>query len=291
MIIVKLIGGLGNQMFQYAAAKQLALMRKTDLVIDCSYLEKDPNGAYTKRNVELDVFNVNFKKATFQDIEKFNIKQSSKFSRGMQRNFPFLFKWLYAAESGSAFNKHFFNFPKNSYLEGFWQSENYFKNCRSLLLTEFSLKEPLDAYNLIWKNKIMNCESVSLHVRRGDYISTSNHNLHNILSIDYYLKAISFMKKSHPAMEVFVFSDDLKWCKENLNSNEKIHFVDANQVSNFHLDLYLMTQCKHNIIANSSFSWWGAWLNQNSNNIVIAPKNWYLNSNTNDLLPKQWIKI
>jgi hypothetical protein len=291
MIIVKLIGGLGNQMFQYAAGKQLSILHQTELLIDTSYLDKDSNGSYTKRELELNVFNLNLKFASDTDIELFNIQKSSKYSRGLQRNFPFLFNYVYAAESGSLFNKHFFKFPKNTYLEGFWQSENYFKNCKSILLNEFTPKEPINSINLEWVNKISNCESVFLHVRRGDYISNKNHNLHNILSMDYYSKALQTIKNNYPDIEVFVFSDDLTWCKENLNFEAKMHFMDANERTSFHLDLFVMSFCKHAIIANSSFSWWGAWLNNNPNKIVVAPKQWFLNSNSKDLIPNQWIKI
>jgi hypothetical protein len=263
MIIVKLIGGLGNQMFQYAAGLYLSHLHQTDLFVDNSFLSQNPNGAYTKRELELSVFNLDLKIATSKDIKKFNIEGSNKYSRALQRHLPILFNNLYASESGIQYQKEFLNYPKNTYLDGFWQSERYFK--------------PI--------------ESVSLHIRRGDYISNkSAQQHHGNLGIDYYKNALNLIKEVYKNTEVFIFSDDLEWCKTNLKLEEVVHYVDANQHQNFHLDIYLMSRCKHNVIANSSFSWWAAWLNQNTNKIVVAPANWYANKslNTKDLIPMSW---
>jgi len=149
MIIVKLIGGLGNQMFQYAAGKYLAHLHNTDLFVDVSYLNKDSNGAYTQRHFELDVWNVNLKIASEKDIKKFRTHRSHKISRVLQRTLPILYTNLYAAESGAAYQKQFLNFPENTYLDGFWQSERYFKPIRSILLDEFRSKTNLDAVNSV----------------------------------------------------------------------------------------------------------------------------------------------
>lgn len=294
MIIVKLMGGLGNQMFQYAAGLSLALTKKTELLIDESFLIAETNNLYTKRNLELKCFNLDIKIAGKKDIERFNITQSNKYIRSLQRNFPFLFSNLYAAESGMMFQKGFFNFPKNTYLDGFWQSEKYFKNIESILENKFTPKEAPNTENSAWLNKISSCESVSLHIRRGDYIlSKSSQEHHGNLILSYYINALNIIKSKYSNSEVFVFSDDLDWCKENLNLEFKIHFVDANQKSNFHYDMYLMSHCKHNIIANSSFSWWGAWLNRNPEKMVIAPNKWFTDelTTTKDLIPTGWIRI
>lgn len=293
MIIVKLIGGLGNQMFQYAAGRHLAHLHQTDLLVDTAFLDKDPNGAYTKRDLELSVFNVDLKVASTSDIKKFSIEGSNKYSRALQRHLPILFTNLYAAESGMTYQKEFLNFPKNTYLDGFWQSERYFKSIESILVKEFTPKAPLDQKNDQWLTKITSSESVSLHIRRGDYVSSRNaQEHHGNLALSYYTNALKLIKEKHSAVEVFVFSDDLEWCKSNLQLEDKIYFVDANQKQSFHLDMYLMSHCKHNIIANSSFSWWAAWLNQNTNKIVVAPKDWFNDKsiNTKDLIPASWIK-
>jgi hypothetical protein len=291
MIIAKLIGGLGNQMFQYAAGRYLAHLHQTDLLVDNSFLLQNPNGAYTKRELELSVFNLDLKIATLDDIEKFNIAGANKYSRALHRHLPFLFNNIYAAESGIHYQKEFLNYPKNTYLDGFWQSERYFKPIESVLLKEFTPKENLNSENQNWLNKINNCESVSLHIRRGDYISNKNAQQHHgNLGIDYYKNALNLIKEVYKNTEVFIFSDDLEWCKANLKLEEVVHYVDANQHQNFHLDMYLMSRCKHNVIANSSFSWWAAWLNQNINKIVVAPANWYADKSlsTKDLIPMSW---
>jgi hypothetical protein len=294
MIIVKLIGGLGNQMFQYAAGRYLAWLHKTELLMDTSYLDKEPNGAYTKRKLELDVFNIDLKMATKAEVERFKIESSTKYSRTFQRKLPILFTNLYVAESGTAYHKEFLSYPKNTYLDGFWQSESYFKPIESVLVNDFVLKDPLNRENKDWLKKMENCESVSLHVRRGDYVSNADaQSHHGSCDIDYYQKAIEYIKAKHKAIEIFIFSDDLEWCKVNLRIKEPLHFVDANQKQNLHLDMFLMSHCKHNIIANSSFSWWAAWLNRNGHKIVIAPLKWFSNPaiKTFDLIPKEWIRL
>lgn len=291
MIIVKLIGGLGNQMFQYATGRNLAILKNTELLIDTSFLDKNPDGAYTKRNLELNVFNLDLKIASQNDIEKFKINTSNKYTRTLQRNFPFLFKNLYVAESGVGYHKQFLNFRKNTYLDGFWQSEKYFDRIKSILFKEFIPKEPLNTENIDWLDKIKASESISLHVRRGDYITQNSAlDFHGLCDITYYESAINIIKENNSVYEIFVFSDDLEWCKANFNFLEKTHFVDSNQNTNAYLDLFLMSNCKHNVIANSSFSWWAAFLNQNNDRIVVAPKKWYTNTEIEptDLFPSQW---
>lgn len=294
MIIVKLIGGLGNQMFQYAAGRYLAHLHQTDLLIDTGYLEKDPDGAYTKRKLELNVFNISLNIATKKEIDRFNIENTNKYFRTLQRKLPILFNNLYATESGTTYHKEFLSYPKNTYLDGFWQSEQYFKPIESVLINDFVLKDPLNKENKEWLKKIESSESVSLHIRRGDYISNpASQSHHGSVDKDYYLKAIEYIKEKHKNSEIFVFSDDLEWCEANLKTKETLHFVDANQKQHLHLDMFLMSHCKHNIIANSSFSWWAAWLNRNEYKIVIAPLKWFNDPRikTYDLIPKEWIRL
>lgn len=294
MIIVKLIGGLGNQMFQYAAGKSLAEKHHTDLYLDISHLIKDTKGAYTKRDLELDAFNTHYQIATSEQIEKFRITHQNKYTRFLQRNYPFLFSNLYVAESGNKFQSQFFKYGRNTYLDGFWQCEDYFKVYRELILKNFSLKYPLhpDAESI--KHDIQNGISISLHVRRGDYISIpSNLNFHGVLSIEYYNKAIELIKQKTKIDKVFVFSDDIEWCKQNFTNHELFNFIDFKHKVPAYQELYLMSQCSHHIIANSSFSWWAAWLNNKADKIVVAPKVWFADQSidTSDIVPKKWIRI
>ena len=187
------------------------------------------------------------------------------------------------------------NFRKNTYLDGFWQSEKYFDRIKSILFKEFIPKEPLNTENIDWLDKIKASESISLHVRRGDYITQNSAlDFHGLCDITYYESAINIIKENNSVYEIFVFSDDLEWCKANFNFLEKTHFVDSNQNTNAYLDLFLMSNCKHNVIANSSFSWWAAYFNFWPDKIICYPSVWFGNIakiNTKDLCPIEWNKI
>lgn len=287
------MGGLGNQLFQYAAAKTLALKHHTDLKLDVSFLEAAHENAHTKRELELHYFQTSFLKATSEDIQQFSKRTFLK--RMTNRYFPFHpGNFYYAKEKGFEYDQNFKLFPKNTYLEGFWQSEKYFNEIRSVLLRELVLKEEAsEKINDIVK-QILNSNSVSVHMRRGDYITNKNASeFHGNLSLEYYHEALSFITKKITQPLVFVFSDDIEWVKMNFKTKHECVFIDFNTAQSSVWDLYLMSLCKHNIIANSSFSWWGAWLNQHQYKTVIAPKQWFANKslNTQDLLPDAWIKF
>lgn len=291
MIIVKLMGGLGNQMFQYAAAKSLACKHGVEVKVDLSYLNADSKGSYTPRKYELDIFAPSIKIAQQSELKTFN-KEHTKLSRLLRRKMPSLFKNLYAVESGSKYHSAFTNFPKNTYLEGFWQSEKYFENYKDQIRLDFSINTPLPIELEGVQNKIKSTNSVSLHVRRGDYITLKSANdFHGIPSIDYYQTSLDSISEKNKDLELFIFSDDIEWCKQNLNFKLPLHFIHHPFEACW--DMFLMSNCKHNIIANSSFSWWGAWLNKNPDKIVIAPKNWFADKtiNTSDLIPKEWIRL
>lgn len=291
MIIVKLIGGLGNQMFQYAAGKALALRHHTDVKVDTIELESDPEGKYTKRHFELGIFEAKIKIATKEEINAFSNLGGSKIKRELQRRFPFLFSRLMAVESGTTYHPEFTRYPKHTYLSGFWQSELYFKDAAQEIKKDFTFGTPIIDKNKELAAKILGVNGVSVHVRRGDYVSNVNaHQFHGLCSLDYYNHAVSMIAEKQDGIELFIFSDDIAWCKENLNYDFQIHFIETNDA---HSDMYLMSLCRHHIIANSSFSWWGAWLNTNPSKIVIAPKQWVADTsvNTKDIIPQSWIKL
>ena len=291
MIIVKLIGGLGNQMFQYAAAKALALRHHTDVKVDTTELEIDPAGKFTKRHFELGIFEADIHIATKDELAPFLKLGNSKVKRELQRRLPFLYRRLMAVESGSPYHPEFLEYPENTYLSGFWQSELYFTNVAEEIRKDFTFANKIIEGNKELASKISITNSVSAHVRRGDYITNANANqFHGLCSLDYYNQAVSLISAKENGLELFVFSDDIAWCKENLKYDFPVHFVETNDA---HGDMYLMSLCKHNIIANSSFSWWGAWLNRNPKKTVVAPKQWVADTsvNTQDLIPGGWIKI
>jgi hypothetical protein len=285
------MGGLGNQMFQYAAGRCLSYLHRTELKLDRSFLKIDPKDQYTRRDFALDVYNINATIASDSDIEPFLPLDKGKIRNTLQRKLPIMFFRAVINESGHAFHKEFYSYPKNLYLNGFWQSEKYFEPVKELLVKEFSLKEKLHDANAELGNKINTCNSASLHVRRGDYVTNKETQAyHGVCSIEYYQKAIAYLKIKGEIDHLFVFSDDVDWAKGNLKSDIAITVIDLNNPG--YLDMYLMSLCKHNIIANSSFSWWGAWLNQNSDKIVIAPNKWFANGQlTPDIYPSGWVKL
>jgi hypothetical protein len=179
-------------------------------------------------------------------------------------------------------------------LNGYFQKETYFNNYAHEIHKAFVFKKELTGVNVSIKNDILNSNSVSLHVRRGDYVTSEKTGIyHGVCSLEYYTSAIQTLTKLYNDLHFFVFSDDIEWCKTHLNIPGEVFFVSNNNGPNSYLDMELMSLCNHNIIANSSFSWWGAWLNNSKNKVVIAPKKWFADSsiNTDNLYPKNWLVI
>ena len=181
------------------------------------------------------------------------------------------------------------------YLDGWWQTEKYFEEIGDELRKEITLIKPLSSYSKEIQDKIQNTNAISLHVRRADMVIDPHMaNFHGTCTIDYYNKAIEFISKSVSSPHFFVFSDDYNWSVEHFKSIKYETTIIKNGADKNYEDIILMSKCKHHIIANSSFSWWGAWLNPNKNKIVIAPKKWFANApktNTKDLIPNNWIKL
>ena len=289
MILTQLTGGLGNQMFQYACG--LAVSLKLGVPLGFYFYSAKGN---TKRNFELQAFNIS-QNYLLQDQKAFlNIQiaaqQCFHFLTKRQLSFlPRIFK-----EYGFTYTTEISSVKDNSLLIGYWQSEKYFTKIKSQIHNEFSLKEPLDSKNQKMLVLIQKTNSVGIHVRRGDYVSSKvAAEFHGALSLEYYQQALSQIESSVQKPTYFIFSDDLKWVQENLHFNGKKYFVDGNTGKDAYKDLHLLSNCKHNIIANSSFSWWGAWLNSDRKKIIIAPKQWTKNQSvsTIDLIPPSWIQI
>lgn len=272
MIIVNLTGGLGNQMFQYAFGRTIAAKHKTDLKLHFT------NALFnTRRSYELDVFNINATIATQEDLRKFGVMQNQAMNRvlyllderyGIQFN-PHIITQRYPY----GFDSKYLATKDNSYIQGYWADEKYFKEIENVIRAEFTPKKKLDERNQKILKHINEVQSISIHVRRGDYVTNKkNAEVFGFLGLDYYANAINKIKKSVPNSVFFVFSDDIQWCKTNLSPLTKnIIYVDYNKGKEGYKDMLLMSACKHNIIANSSFSWWGSWLNENKRKIVIKP--------------------
>lgn len=257
MIISKLQGGLGNQLFQWAYGKSLSNLSDQPYYLDLSsYYSNNP--AITPRSYELKKLNISTPEII--DIISAAIIVNDNFEYKPYRPDP----------------------AQNHYLDGYWQSEKYFKESESLIRTILQPQEEilLSLLDIVDFNQI----SVSLHIRRTDYLTSNN--FHPVQNLNYYNKALKTIGKYN---KLYIVSDDIVWCKNNLKYDKMVFVENTTNIQ----DLYIMSMCHHNIIANSSFSWWGAWLNSNPKKIVIAPKNWFGNKNinTSDIIPSEWITL
>jgi hypothetical protein len=298
MVIVRLQGGLGNQLFQYALGKRLALKHKTVLKIDLRFLEQKPeNPKYTLRDFELGSFNISGNVATQKEIETVQKKKPTLFdglvSKITKKPIVYYRKSV-IVEQSFAFDANILKSRKDCLLTGYWQSEKYFKEIEGVIRNEFAFKSEItDADNLKFKQLVEETDSVSVHFRRGDYVNNKGANqTHGLCSANYYAQAIEYVANKIENPVFFAFSDDIEWVKANIKFGYPIYFVDNNQEKQ-HEDFRLMSLCKHNIVTNSSFSWWAAWLNPNSKKTVIAPAKWFAIDlyDTKDLLPQSWIKL
>lgn len=303
------MGGLGNQMFQYALGRNIALIKNTTLKLDITWFNHF-NETTTPRYYNLPKFNIVENLASDKEIKK-KIKYRIKMGRRhFLHNHLIANKLIYIKEKRFNFDKNILNTSDDVYLTGYWQSEKYFssqdkqlfnkKKIKDIIRKEFTLKNKLSNHykKHIQKIKAVGKNSVSIHIRRGDYTLDTIKNNVGLCPINYYNKALKKISQSIQNPVFFIFTDDVNWAKNNLKLKYPMNFVSYDKINNGHKnkdyeELILMSKCKHNIIANSSFSWWGAWLNNNSNKIVIAPKRWFRNKslNTKDLIPNTWIKI
>ncbi len=290
MIIVKLKGGLGNQMFQYAIGRRMAVINKAKLKLDLTWFENVGND--TPRNYELKHYRIEEDFASKDEIRE--LKRGTgwgmKNYRRVEKKFVPL-KWRkYITESTNSFNADVLQLKDNIYLDGVWASHKYFQDVNEVILKEFQLRNSSNEANLIMTKDIESCNSISIHVRRGDYVSNPITNqYHGLCSIEYYKLAISKITKLIKEPIFYLFSDDPLWVKDNLRIDFPVVYVTHNTSEHGHEDLKLMQFCKHNIIANSSFSWWAAWLNKNPNKIIFAPSKWSNNiSNSKFFLPNDW---
>ena len=285
MKIVKFLGGLGNQMFQYAFYKSLSINSKN--------VKSDITGfqTYSLHNgFELEnIFNISMNNANPFTINLYDKTYKTWHIRKLRRLLNL--KRLYFEErEWSIYDENTLKDSKKVFYWGYWQNEKYFKNIEEQIRNDFIFKNILDSRNHLICEKIKNTNSVSIHIRRGDYV---NHPLFgDICNEDYYVKAIKHIQLKVDNPEYFIFSNDISWCKKHLKLLDAT-FIDWNIGKQNFIDMQLMSYCKHNVIANSSFSWWAAWLNNNENKMVFAPKKWRndINNTSIDILPEQWIKI
>ena len=281
MIITKIKGGLGNQLFQYATGRAVASHHKLPLKLDLTWFETNK----LHNGYRLDQLAIQAEIATENEIIKLKGENNILFS-ALRKVGLFKKKSYFKEKRSSNFDGGVFK-NKFLYLNGYWQNELYFSNIRESLLGELSPINSMSDLGYAYLESIEQSNSVSLHVRRGDYLNLKNI---GVLGVDYYTKAVDYIRQNVENPTFYIFSDDLEWCKDSLGFLDDCIYVDRTQTEIE--DLKLMSFCRHNIIANSSFSWWGAWLNQNPNKIVIAPKGWLLNdTSSSNVILSDWVKV
>ncbi|MFZ4396972.1 MAG: alpha-1,2-fucosyltransferase [Kiritimatiellia bacterium] len=289
MVIVSLTGGLGNQLFQYAAGRAVALRQRTSLLMDITAFE-----IYTLRAYRLSNFNIQESIAHTGWLPRLFGRPTNRYLRSLRRRLPYFWLQRVKERTQFAFDPDIFKNGRHVLLEGFWQNERYFREIAPLLRDEFSLRNQTDRENADMAVTIRNVNAVSIHVRRTDYVmNVRTAQTHGACSAAYYQAAMQMICANVRDPHFFVFSDDAAWAKNNLQFATPVTFVTHNQAERDYEDLRLMTLCRHHIIANSSFSWWGAWLGTNPGRIVIAPKRWFADEtvDTSGLVPNGWRKI
>lgn len=289
MNIVEVKGGLGNQMFQ--AALCLSFQKKgIPAVVDFSYYDSGKQ----ERELMLDFF-PGFQLGTADEEAAAKLRgygYHDSFMRKIHRKIK--------AEKGNVFQEDVRKgyqpevfLQRDSYISGYWQCEKYFNEYREDILTMFTFPE-VESNPACCKvrDMILNDHgAVSLHVRRGDYLDAKYENIYrDVCTAQYYQNAISYIRMMVPRCNFYVFSDDIAWCRDNFGKESMI-YVDCNKEISNAYDMYLMSICRHNIIANSSFSWWGAWLNQNDEKEVIAPERWFHHMDVCDQICNSWKRI
>jgi Glycosyl transferase family 11 len=289
MIVAKLAGRLGNQMFQYATARSLAARVGTEVKLDTSWIESKREGQPIR--YELGSFGLNAQVGNVLEFAR--LPGDGRLIRALQRVRPHRPPLLRVIREGSAgeFVPQVLSAGDNVYLDGFWQSEDYFEDHDLLIRRDFTFRDALTTTGAALAHEITRSTSVSVHVRRGDYVNSSF--MHS-LDYELYERALAIVSREVDDVRIFVFSDEPDWCDENLRFEYPTVVVRHEDTDDHSLeDMHLMTLCDHHVVANSSFSWWGAWLNARPDKIVVAPKRWLRDPELPDerRTPRHWIRI
>ena len=274
MIVVRLIGGLGNQMFQYAMGRAIADRLQVSLKLDTTAFRND-----TKRRYELWALNIVEELASDAEISDAHSATQSR---------------LHLRETGLGFDSNALQAPDGAYVDGYWGSEQYFASIEERIRAEFSFRGDLRGKDLDIVEQMREGDSISLHVRRGDMANDPHtRNFHGLCTEEYYASCVEHMAKQLEHPRFFVFSDDPEWVRNNLSLGYPMTVIDHNAGSRSYADMRLMSMCRHHIIANSTFSWWGAWLNPSADKIVLMPRRWLSEYTTDDLdvRPPTWVAL
>jgi len=287
MIVVKLQGGLGNQMFQYAMAKAMAKLHVSSFELDLDFLLDRTTQAqgFVFRDYDLDVFAITPRIA----------------SAGKERTYSqprFLDKILSGFKSKTIYKEQFFHFDQKAlsarqdvYLDGYWQSPQYFKSVEKELRTDFKFIHDIEFSSNKLHDDILNTDSICVNVRRADFLTNS---YHGVCGMSYFEPAIHHLASSLSNPKIFIFSDDPQWCLDHFKSKFSMEVVDhSHKGFKFSNQLQLMVACKHFIIPNSTFAWWAVWLSNQKGSKVIAPTRWFADAtiDTRDLIPDHWMRF
>ena len=285
VIVVRLIGGLGNQMFQYAAGRALADRLRVPLLLDARDFAR-----YRTHRFGLTALAITAPVGTPADLAPWPVWRREGARIGAKIGARLGLPVRHFIERSLRFDPRIAAVTAPAYLDGYFQSARYFADHRATLADEFTPRAPLSAQNTHLRAMMAEGDSVALHVRRGDYTGAATQKVHGLCSPAYYRAAIARVQAGQGALKFFVFSDDLDWCRTGLDLPPGTVFVDGNGAAP-EVDMHLMAACTHHIIANSSFSWWGAWLA--GGGVTIAPDPWFSDPalDATDLVPSGWHRI
>ncbi len=287
-VSIRLVGGLGNQMFQYSAARAVALRSGVSLKLDLSWFGADPDRKYALYPFSIDAETCI---ANTQPPKSLVARISRRIRRGSVSRMGGA---AYYAEKSFLYDPAIETLQPPVELDGYFQSERYFAVYREQIIQDFTLREGPEPAARELLDRICSSEAIGLHIRRGDYVSNAATNAyHGTCAMDYYESGLDAVRQGMSRPQCFVFSDDPRWARENLRTDIPTTFVDVHGADRAHEDLRLMRACKSFVIANSSFSWWGAWLGQSDGKVVVAPTRWFKDEkmDTSDLLPDDWFRL
>ncbi len=290
MVTIRIKGGLGNQLFQYAAGYSFAHRLNQELMLDISFFPQQ-----TLRGYKLDKFKIDENQTVSSVSIGINVLKGKYLNKALRTlkvdRIPAGEKTKYLLETGAYVMDFFFkDNPKNSYIDGYFQSERYFKDYRDELLRQFEPCYSPEQEYLEGLQTVQSCNSVAVHVRRGDFLNAQNdpNPRHYLLGETYYHNALRYVQEKVPASEFFWFSDDIDWVKQHFGNGSNYHYISLKTKNGDIDEMMLMKHCHHIIAANSTFSWWAAWMNENNNAIKTIPERRYGNE---EMIPENWIKI
>lgn len=284
-VISRLHGGLGNQLFQYAVGRAVSLRSGSDLLLDARQYTKDNPFSY-----DLAHFAIAGRVASNAELPPGKDQPLAYARWRMLGGSP-----RFVRERGLGFNERIETIGQDCYLHGYFQSERYFAAIEQTLRTDLSFTAPPSQANVRMADRIRGGPSVSLHIRRGDYVSSAKaRSTHGAPELGYYRRALEEIRtRSGRDAVVYLFSNDPDWVRENMRLDAELAPVAINDGRTAYEDLRLMSLCDHHVIANSTFSWWGAWLNPSENKIVIAPEQWFASPKLSnpDITPAGWLRL